>query len=186
MPQTSRLQDIPFNRIDGTPATLGAFAGSVVLIVNVASKCGLTPQYAGLEALYKAQHARGFEILGFPANNFGDQEPGSNAEISAFCALSYGVSFPMFEKISVKGDDQHPLYRALVAAQPAPKELPASNFRAKLAGHGFTQTHPNDVLWNFEKFVIDRNGNAVARFAPDVTAESDLLLQELDRLLQAS
>ena len=176
----STVYEIPVHKIDGTPAALREYAGQVLLIVNVASKCGLTPQYAGLEKLYAAQRARGLQILGFPANNFGAQEPGSNAEIAEFCSLSYGVTFPMFEKISVGGDDRHPLYGELIAAQPMATEKPGSDFKAKLAGYGIKQNDPTDVLWNFEKFLIGRNGTVVARFAPDVTADDPILLAAID------
>jgi len=179
----SSVYDIPVHKIDGTPAALREFAGQVLLIVNVASKCGLTPQYEGLEELYVAQRARGLQILGFPANNFGAQEPGTNAEIAEFCSLSYGVTFPMFEKISVAGEDRHPLYRELIAAQPAAAENPGSNFKAKLAGYGIKPNDPSDVLWNFEKFLIGRDGRVVARFAPDVAPNDPLLLGALDHQL---
>jgi glutathione peroxidase len=176
----STVYEIPVNKIDGTPGALREYAGQVLLVVNVASKCGLTPQYESLEKLYTAQRARGLQILGFPANNFGSQEPGTNAEIAEFCSLSYGVTFPMFEKISVGGDDRHPLYRELIAAQPSATEKPGSDFRAKLAGYGIKQNDPTDIFWNFEKFLIGRNGSVVARFAPDVTADDPLLLAAID------
>jgi glutathione peroxidase len=176
----STVYEIPVHKIDGTPAALREYAGQVLLVVNVASKCGLTPQYEGLEKLYTAQRARGLQILGFPANNFGSQEPGSNAEIAEFCSLSYGVTFPMFEKISVGGEDRHPLYRELIAAQPAATEKPGSDFKAKLAGYGIKQNDPTDVLWNFEKFLVGRDGTVVARFAPDVAADDPILLAAID------
>lgn len=129
--------------IDGKEQDLAQYKGKVVVIVNVATKCGFTPQYEGLEKLYKEKKDQGLVILGFPANNYGGQEPGSNADIKGFCTGTYGVSFPMFEKISVKGSDQHELYKKL-AGQPAP-----------IGG---------DPKWNFTKFVIDRTGKVVARF----------------------
>ena len=178
------LYEIPVQRIDGGPSALGEFAGRVVLVVNVASKCGFTPQYEGLESLYESQRERGLVVLGFPANDFGAQEPGANPEIATFCSTTYGVQFPMFAKISVKGSDQHPLYRALVAAQPAAIEKPGSEFRTKLAGYGVTQDDPADVLWNFEKFLIGRDGNVVARFAPDVAPDDSLLLAAIERELE--
>ena len=177
------VMDIPVTKIDGTPAALREFAGSVLLVVNVASKCGLTPQYEGLEKLYEAQRAKGLTVIGFPANNFRAQEPGTNAEIAEFCSLSYGVTFPMFEKISVAGADRHPLYRELIEAQPAAAENPGSNFKAKLAGYGIKPNDPSDVLWNFEKFLIGRDGRVVARFAPDVTPDDPLLLGAIDHEL---
>ena len=168
------IQDIPLKRIDGSGDTLGAHKGKVLLVVNVASKCGLTPQYTGLEALYQDKRAQGLEVLGFPANNFKGQEPGSEAEISAFCSLNYDVKFPLYSKISVLGEDQHPLYAALTAAQPdATGDGP---FREKLTQYGVHPDRKEDVLWNFEKFLIGRNGKVVGRFAPDVTADDPRLV----------
>ena len=128
------IKSIPLNHIDGEPATLADYDGKVLLIVNVASKCGLTPQYEGLEALYRDKHDQGLEILGFPANNFKEQEPGTNQDIAAFCTLTYDVTFPMFEKISVKGADTHPLYRALTKEKP--EAIGTEAFRERLAGAG--------------------------------------------------
>jgi glutathione peroxidase len=179
----SSIYEVPVERIDGVPSSLREFAGKVVLVVNVASKCGLTPQYEGLEALYESQRDRGLILAGFPANNFGSQEPGANEEIAAFCSTTYGVEFPMFAKISVKGSDQHPLYRELIAQQPQATEAPGSDFRAKLAGYGIKQDAPSDVLWNFEKFLIGRDGTVVGRFAPDVAPDDPLLLAANDREL---
>jgi glutathione peroxidase len=175
------LYDIPLSRIDGQPTTLAAYRGKVLLVVNVASECGLTPQYEGLQSLYAEKQARGLEILGFPANNFGAQEPGTEAEIAAFCDTTYGVEFPMFAKISVVGADRHPLYGALVEAQPAAVEAEA--MRKSLAGYGITPVSDSDVMWNFEKFVIGRDGKVIARFAPDVTPDDARLNQVLDAAL---
>lgn len=180
---TASIYTIAVKRIDGTPATLGDYRGKALLVVNVASKCGLTPQYEGLQKLYDATHARGLEILGFPANNFGAQEPGTEAEISEFCSLNYGVSFPMFEKISVNGADRHPLYAALIAAQPKAEGTDA--FRARLLGYGMKLGDDSDVLWNFEKFIIDRKGNVIARLSPDITAEDPRLLKAVEQALAA-
>ena len=174
---------ITVERIDGAPSSLREFAGKVVLVVNVASKCGLTPQYEGLEALYESQRDRGLVLAGFPANNFGSQEPGANDEIATFCSMTYGVQFPMFAKISVKGSDQHPLYRELTAQQPQAIQASGSDFRAKLAGHGIEADDPADVQWNFEKFLIGRDGHVVARFAPDVAPDDPLLLAAIEREL---
>ena len=180
---TTALQDIPVTRIDGSPASLGDYAGKVLLVVNVASQCGLTPQYAGLEKLYEDKRAQGLEVLGFPANDFGAQEPGSDAEISEFCSLTYDVKFPMFSKISVLGADQHPLYAGLVAAQPA--AVGDGPFRERLKGYGIAAADPVDVLWNFEKFLVGRDGRVVARFAPDVTADDPRLVQAIADALAA-
>lgn len=177
------IYDHPLERIDGTPTALRDFAGQVLLVVNVASKCGLTPQYAGLAALYAAHRERGFVVLGFPANDFGAQEPGSNAEIAAFCSTTYDVSFPLFAKISVKEPDRHPLYRDLIAAQPVAIEPPGSGLRADLANYGAVPDAPSDILWNFEKFLIARDGHVAARFAPDVAPDDPLLLAAIEREL---
>ena len=180
---SSNIQTIPLARIDGTDTTLGAFDGRVVLVVNVASKCGLTPQYAALEKLYETYAPRGLEIAGFPANNFGAQEPGTNAEIQGFCSTSYNVTFPLFSKISVKGPDQHPLYTALIEAQPHALTPDGSDFKAKLAGYGIKFDNPTDVMWNFEKFLVDRHGAVIARFSPDTTPDDPLLVGAIEKAL---
>ena len=180
---TTALQDIPVNRIDGAPSSLGAYAGKVLLVVNVASKCGLTPQYAGLEKLYEDKRAQGLEVLAFPANDFGAQEPGTDAEISEFCSLTYDVKFPLFSKISVLGASRHPLYDALVAAQPA--ALGDGPFRERLKGYGISRDDPSDVLWNFEKFLVGRDGRVVARFAPDIAGDDPRLVKAIDEALAA-
>lgn len=172
------LYDVPVNRIDGTPSSLADYRGKVLLVVNVASKCGLTPQYAGLESLYQSKHDAGFEILGFPANNFKGQEPGSDGEIAEFCSTQYAVHFPLFSKISVVGEDQHPLYAELTTAQP--EAVGDGPFRERLKGFGVNPTNKADVLWNFEKFLLSRDGEVCARFAPDVTADDPRLVQAID------
>jgi glutathione peroxidase len=159
------LSAIPLTRIDGSADSLGQHAGTVLLVVNVASKCGLTPQYEGLEKLYEQYKDKGFEVLGFPANDFGAQEPGSHEEIVEFCKLNYGVSFPLFAKADVTGPDKQPLYVALTEAQPT-KQGPAEEFRERLRGYGRTPNEDPEVLWNFEKFLIGRDGKVAARFAP--------------------
>ncbi|HEY1077969.1 MAG TPA: glutathione peroxidase [Fontimonas sp.] len=175
---TQSLQSIPLKKIDGTQTSLAAYSGKVLLVVNVASKCGLTKQYEGLEALYRNKRGDGFEVLGFPANNFKGQEPGTDAEIADFCASTYQVDFPMFSKLSVKGDDQHPLYAALTQAQPqAQGDGP---FRENLKKYGIDGGEPSDVLWNFEKFLIGRNGQVVARFSPDVTPDDSRLVSAIE------
>ena len=166
------LLSIPLVRIDGRPTTLGAYRGKVLLIVNVASACGLTPQYEGLQRLYREKRAAGLEVLGFPCNDFGAQEPGSETEIASFCTRNYGVGFPMFQKVAVLGAGRHPLYQALIAAQPVPA--------------GSTHGNGPDVLWNFEKFVVGRDGRAVARFAPQVTPDDPHLRAALDTALAAA
>ncbi len=168
---SSTLSAIPLKTIDGKDATLADHAGKVLLVVNVASKCGLTPQYDGLEALHEQLEERGFSVLGFPANDFGSQEPGTNEEIADFCRTNFSVKFPMFEKIVVTGEDKHPLYAGLTAAQPAKQGDPEA-FRERLRGFGMTPNADPEILWNFEKFVIAKDGSVAARFAP-TTAPDD-------------
>ncbi len=157
----NNLMNIPFQTITGDSASLSDYAGKVILIVNVASKCGYTPQYAGLEELYRTYKDSGFVILGFPANNFKNQEPGTNEEILKFCKSKFGVTFPMMAKISVKGEDKHPLYVELTEK---------SKF-------------PGDITWNFNKFLLDRKGNVVARFDSPVEPMSDELVGHIKKLL---
>jgi glutathione peroxidase len=179
----SSVQSIPVDRIDGTHTSLAAFEGRVVLVVNVASKCGLTPQYTALEKLYETYASRGLEIAGFPANNFGAQEPGTNEDIQSFCSTSYNVTFPMFSKISVKGADQHPLYKALTQAQPTAQTPQGSEFKAKLEKYGVKFDNPTDVMWNFEKFLVDRHGAIIARFSPDTTPDDPILISAIEKAL---
>lgn len=175
------IYDIPVTSIDGAALTLESFKGKVLLIVNVASKCGLTPQYEALEKLYEDKRAEGLEVLGFPANNFKGQEPGSDAEIKEFCSLTYDVKFPMFSKVSVVGADQHPLYQTLTSTQPdATGDGP---FRERLKGYGIEPNPAPDVLWNFEKFVVGKDGRIVGRFSPDVTADDPRLLEAIQTAL---
>lgn len=173
--------EIPVQTIDGRPTTLGAFRGRVLLIVNVASKCGLTPQYAQLEKLYQEKRTAGLEILGFPANDFGAQEPGTDAEIASFCSTRYDVHFPLFSKISVKGPARHPLYGFLTHARP--EALGEGPMRKRLTEYGIQPGAPDEVLWNFEKFLVSRDGRVAARFAPDVSPDDPRLLQAIDREL---
>jgi len=180
---TTPLYDIPLERIDGQKTSLAEFSGKVLLIVNVASQCGLTPQYEGLQKLYRLFRDRGFEVLGFPANEFGAQEPGTNDEIRTFCTTKYGVEFPMFAKIVVKGPGIHPLYRALIEAAPTASDLGDSSFREKLAQYGIRQESPSDVLWNFEKFLVGRDGKVVGRFAPNVTPDHPGLIAAIEAAL---
>ena len=147
------IYDFTMNSIDGQPVSLKSYKGKVVLLVNVASKCGYTPQYAGLEKLYEKYKDKGFVIVGVPANSFAQQEPGTNEEIKTFCSRKYNVSFPMMSKVSVLGDDKTPLYRYLTDTQTDPK-------------------FGGDIKWNFTKFLFDRKGNPVARFEPAVTPDS--------------
>jgi glutathione peroxidase len=147
------IHEISAKRIDGSSIDLAEYRGKVLLIVNVASRCGFTPQYAGLEALYRKYGDRGFVVLGFPCNQFGSQEPGSEAEIGAFCSSTYDVTFPMFAKVDVNGADAHPLFQQLKSAKP-----------------GILGTEA--IKWNFTKFLVDRNGNVIERYAPKDSPES--------------
>src|SRR6201987_2402599 len=151
--QAHSIYDFTMNSIDGQPVSLKSFSGKVVMLVNVASKCGFTPQYTALEALYEKYKDRGFVIVGVPANNFMQQEPGTNEEIKAFCSRKYNVTFPMMSKVSVLGDDQTPLYKFLTDKSANPQ----------VGG---------DIKWNFTKFLFDRNGNPITRFEPPVKPDS--------------
>jgi glutathione peroxidase len=179
-----KLGDVPLTRIDGSTTTLEGYRGKVLLVVNVASKCGLTPQYSALERLYEAKSPQGLEILGFPCNDFAGQEPGSEAEIATFCSTSYDVRFPLFSKIAVKGAAQHPLYRDLTEAKR--DAIGDGPMRERLKGYGIEPAGPGEILWNFEKFLIDRSLAVVDRFAPDVTPEDPRLLSAVDRELAKS
>ena len=175
------LPEIPLTRIDGSAGSLGDYAGNVLLVVNVASKCGLTPQYEGLESLYRTYRDRGFTVLGFPANDFKGQEPGSEADISEFCRSVYGVEFPMFAKIKVTGPDKHPLYRALLEAQPNTEFEESSSSLKQSPEEGSA----NEIHWNFEKFLIDRSGTVIRRFAPDTKPESKAVVGAIETALRS-
>ena len=161
------IYEITMNDIDGNPVTFEIFRNKVILIVNVASKCGFTPQYKGLQKLYEEFKDDGFLILGFPANNFLSQEPGTNSEIKQFCSLNYNVSFPMFSKISVKGNDMSPLYEFLTDKETDPR------FSGK-------------IKWNFTKFLINRNGDIVDRFAPLTKPDSKKVKNRVGQLLAST
>ncbi|MDQ9833019.1 glutathione peroxidase [Acinetobacter soli] len=172
---------IPVQDIQGQAVDLEQYHGQVLLIVNVASKCGLTPQYEGLEALYQAKKDQGLTILGFPANNFLEQEPGTNEEIQQFCSLNFDVKFPLFAKISVAGEDKHPLYQTLIQAQP--ERIGEGPWWKDLVEYGLTPNEPPEVLWNFEKFLVSKTGELVARFAPDITADDPRLIDAINQEL---
>jgi glutathione peroxidase len=160
------IYDIEATTIDGKDLKLGEFAGKALLVVNVASKCGLTPQYAGLQQLYDMFQQRGLEVLGFPCNQFIGQEPGSNEEIAEFCTLNFGVSFPLFDKIDVNGENQHPLYAELT----------------KTPDH---KGEAGDVAWNFEKFLISPSGEIVGRYRPQVTPDKEYFVKAIEEQLPA-
>ncbi len=178
-PAATPILGIPVERIDGTPTSLAEHQGKVLLIVNVASQCGFTPQYAGLEALYEANRGKGLVVCGFPANDFAAQEPGSNAEIQSFCETSFGVKFPLYSKIVVTGEARHPLYQALIESTPETTG-DTGELRKHLIEFGVTPTSPPEVLWNFEKFLVGRDGRVVKRFAPDVTPEDAALREAVE------
>jgi len=178
------ISDIPLKTITEEETSLADYAGKVALVVNVASKCGLTPQYEGLEALYKTYRDQGFVVLGFPANDFGAQEPGTNAEIADFCSTKFAVDFPMFAKVTVVGPDKHPLYAALTAAAPVASGDPDA-FRERLKGYGMTPNPAPEVLWNFEKFLIGKDGAVIARFAPTTAPDDPALVGAIETALAA-
>ena len=158
------IYDIPINRLDGSSTSLRDYEGKAVLVVNVASKCGLTPQYEGLERLHEAYADRGFAVVGFPCNQFGEQEPGSPEEIATFCSTTYGVTFPLMEKVEVNGEGRHPIYEQLTS-------VPDAEGKA------------GDIQWNFEKFLVSPSGEIVARFRPLVEPEAPELVETLESQL---
>jgi glutathione peroxidase len=159
--QTGSVYDFTLDDIDGKPTPLNKFRGKVLLLVNTASMCGNTPQYTDLETIYEKYQDRGLEILAFPANNFGQQEPGTNQEIKSFCFTKYSLTFPLFSKISVKGADKHPLYRYLTEQSP----------------------FPGEVEWNFQKYLVDRSGNVVARYHHRTKPLADEIVQGIETTL---
>jgi glutathione peroxidase len=201
-PASAPIAGIPFLTADGRKTSLGEYRGQVLLVVNVASKCGLTPQFGQLERLHESLQREGFSVLGFPSNEFEAQEPGTDTEIEEFrrfsyvfsvapsrftpgveeiqeyCRVSYGVTFPVFAEISVKGPDIHPLYQRLTAAVRKAWPMPDGTLMPKLAQKGLLGAE-GEVSWNFEKFLIGRNGRVVTRFAPDVTPDDPALLEAI-------
>ncbi len=178
-----KLTEIPVRK-NGKDTNLGEFKGKVMLVVNVASKCGLTPQYERLEKLYEEYKGKGFVIAGFPANEFAAQEPGTNAEIQEFCQMNFGINFPIFEKIVVKGEAQHPLYKFLTKA--APKAFKKSDdFANKLKGHGLLSGGSSEIMWNFEKFLVNKNGEVVGRFAPDIEPNDPVIIEAIEKELKS-
>jgi glutathione peroxidase len=160
------IYDQQLQALDGSPASLGDYKGKALLIVNVASKCGLTPQYEGLERLQATYQDRGFSVLGFPCNQFGEQEPGSHEEIATFCSTTYGVTFPMFEKLEVNGEGRHPLYGELVT-------------------HPDSDGDAGDIQWNFEKFLVSPDGEVVERFRPLIDPEAPEVVDAIESNLPA-
>ena len=158
------IYDVDINRLDGSAAALEGLEGRAVLVVNVASKCGLTPQYEGLERLHEKLADKGFSVLGVPCNQFLGQEPGTPEEIAQFCSSTYGVTFPLTEKVEVNGDDRHPLYQ-------------------QLTEHPDAEGHTGDIRWNFEKFLVAPSGEVVARFGPQVDPEAPEITEAIERVL---
>lgn len=169
--------------IDGDVISLDKYAGEVLLVVNVASKCGLTPQYEQLENIQKSWGDQGFSVLGFPCNQFLGQEPGSEDEIKTYCATTWGVTFPMFSKIDVNGEDRHPLYQKLIDAAPTAVAPEGSGFYERMASKGRAPLYPDDILWNFEKFLLGRDGKVIQRFSPDMTPEDPVVIESIQRAL---
>jgi glutathione peroxidase len=177
---SNSIYDIPVRTIAGADTSLAAFKGKVLLVVNVASKCGLTKQYDGLEKLYKDYRDKGLVVTGFPANDFAGQEPGTSEEILTFCTGNFGVDFPMFEKIAVVGAAKHPLYASLIVAQPEAVNLSEVPWSEKLKGYGIAPNPRPEVLWNFEKFLVSRSGDVVKRFAPDTEPDAPALIAAIE------
>jgi len=159
----TKLQEIPLKDINGTETSLGAYKGQVLLVVNVASKCGLTPQYKELEAIHKKYKDKGFSVLGFPCNDFGAQEPGTNEEIKEFCSTKYAVTFPLFDKLHVKGPEQHKLYATLT---------------------GSASPYPGEIKWNFGKFLIGKDGRILKRFEPKIAPDSPEVIEAIEAALK--
>ena len=175
------LYTIPVTRIDGTVGSVGDYRGHVLLVVNVASKCGLTPQYEGLEKIQQTYSERGFNVLGFPANDFAGQEPGTDAEIQQFCTTGFGATFPMFSKVQVTGEDKHPLYAELIDRKPAsPQTDGKAGLIDGLIKFGVTPNSEPELLWNFEKFLIGKTGEVVARFSPDTLPDSPVIKSAIE------
>lgn len=180
---SASIFDIPVQTLDGSDTSLASFKGQVILVVNVASQCGLTPQYAGLQALYDRFHPRGLQVTGFPCNDFAGQEPGSASEIRDFCDTNFHVSFPLFAKVRINSEPRHPLYAALIAAQPQAMASGDPLLRDTLSKHQLLPKGDTDVMWNFEKFLIDRHGIVVARFAPDLAPDDARLISAIEDAL---
>ncbi|MCS3408910.1 glutathione peroxidase [Serratia sp. AKBS12] len=180
---TQPIYQIPVDTIDNQSTTLEKYHGSVLLVVNVASECGLTKQYQELENLYESYHSQGFEVLGFPCNQFLGQEPGSNEQIQAFCRGTFGVKFPMFSKIEVNGEQRHPLYQALIAAAPEAVAPAGSEFMARRISKDQGPKQRGDILWNFEKFLIGRDGSVIQRFAPDMEPQDPIITDAINMAL---
>ena len=179
----NQIYNFNVKNIKGQDVLLRSYEGKVMLVVNVASKCGLTPQYEGLEKIYKNYREKGLVVLGFPANEFLAQEPGSNDEIQQFCTTNYGVDFPMFEKIVVKGEGQHPLYNYLTTTKPVTTMKEGGTLITRLKDKGLLSGKENDIKWNFEKFLINRKGEIVDRFSPELDPMDPVIVKAVEREL---
>jgi glutathione peroxidase len=177
---SASIYEIPVRRISGEEATLAEYKGKVLLVVNVASKCGLTKHYEGLENLYKKYADKGLVVVGFPANDFAGQEPGSDAEIQAFCSGTFGIQFPLYSKITVVGPEKHPLYKALIAAQPVATKAVEQDWVEVLKAHNLPVNEAPELLWNFEKFLVSRSGEVVGRFVPNTEPENAALVAAIE------
>ena len=178
------IYDIPVRKITGAEASLAEHKGKVVLVVNVASKCGLTPQYEGLEALYRKYRDQGFVIAAFPANDFAGQEPGTDEQIQTFCTTNFAVDFPLYSKVKVVGAEKHPLYKLLIGAQPKAISTGPVPFEDDLRKYGISPNAAPELLWNFEKFLVSRSGEVVARFAPDTKPDDPALTSTIEAELE--
>ena len=182
---TPSFYDISLQRLNGDATTLAEHFGQVLLIVNVASKCGLTPQYIGLEQLYQQHRDKGLRVLGFPCNDFGAQEPGTESQIQDFCQSNYSVQFPMYAKLQINSAPRHALYAYMIAAQPKARPSGNDKLQKTLAQHGLLPQQETDVMWNFEKFLVGRDGQVLHRYAPDVSPDNPALLADIDAALAA-
>ena len=183
----TEIYDFPVQTITGERTSLAPYRGNVLLVVNVASKCGLTTQYDALEKMYARFKESGFVVLGFPANDFAGQEPGSNEEIATFCTATFGVKFPMFSMITVVGPGKDPLYKALIDAAPVAIGTTREGFRERLAGflskNGAEPSADPEILWNFEKFLIGRDGEVIARFSPEMVPDDPAIVAAVEAAL---
>ena len=175
--------DLTAKTIDQKDFYFHELKGKTILIVNVASECGLTSQYEALEKIYEKYSKQNFVVIGFPANNFGAQEPGSNEQIALFCKSHFGVKFQMMAKISVKGTDIHPVYKFLTESAPTALTVNGDTFEKDIADYGFPRSNPKDVLWNFEKFLISKNGTIAYRFNPDIKPDHEIVIKAIQEIL---
>ena len=180
---STTILDIPVTDIDGKETTLSEHSGKVLLVVNVASRCGLTPQYSGLQDLQDKYAAKGFSVLGFPCNDFANQEPEDETGIKTFCETNFQVNFPLFSKITINQKPRHPLYAAMIEAVPHATPAPDGTLLETLEKHNLQPANDTDVMWNFEKFLIGKDGSVLARFAPDVTPDNALLTDAIEDAL---